>query len=69
MGQNYTESKTEVTEVKGIFVLSLDKSWGYSCFISVDNFKNTFTDFIQTWSTHVFRSEEEPYFKVTLNSQ
>ena len=33
------------------------------------NYKNAFTDFIQTWDTQVFGSVEEPYYKVTLNSQ
>ena len=29
--------------------------------------QNAIMDFVQTWHTHVFGSEEEPYFKVTIN--
>ena len=42
--------------------ISPDENRGYIGF-------NSFTDFIQTWHIHVFWSGEEPYFKVTLNSQ
>ena len=36
---------------------------------SMLDYSKPFANLIQTWHTHVFRSGEEPYFKVMLNSQ
>ena len=64
-----------------VFIISPDKIWGYTGFMSchtavtihvdlcVEELKNAFIDFIQTWHTHVFGSAGKPYFNVTINSQ